>query len=370
MGLSIQIMGNTRARDRSGNRTSVNEVCSRFGEWKMRIGAEYCTGSFVVFLALLFLLAVFAQSDLSYASTAHHYLATTKAKQAARQGRVTAGGLTWLCRKRECTTEGTKPAPSVKQCRALARIVGELGSCKAVAGPTMNRGSVPNSSLLDPKVIRPGAMAKPQKPQGSAINPGSSLIHTEPNILPRPLGERAGAGAGKDSALLKNRTRLPGRHVPSRRSCPDPAAQRLWISNVHHRCGNHVRRIPNCFDFTLHGEIRNVGAARYESSRSQQQIEIWEKQTRRGWTVVHTQQFGNLMPNNTARIDHPFSRWPPCDDDTCQFSAHPKYALVIRYDPDIRNDGNTKNDECNNGNNRREVSEQQLFDMLVRSVGR
>lgn len=336
----------------------------------MKIGAEYRTGSFAVVLVLLFLLAVFAQSGLSYASTTHHYLATTKAKQAASQGRVTAGGLTWLCRKRECTTEGIKSAPSVKQCRALARIVGELGSCKAVAGPTMNRDSDPNSSLLDPKALPRGAMDKPQKPQGSAINPGSSLIQTEPKILPRPLGERAGAGAGKDSTLLKDQTRLPGRHVSVKRRCPDPAAQRLWVSNVRHRCGDHVRRIPNCFDFILHGEIRNVGATRYESSRSQQQIEIWEKQARREWTLVRFQPFGNLMPNNTVQIDHRFNRWPPCDDDTCQYTAHPKYALVIRYDPDIRNDGNIKNDECNNGNNRREVSETQLYEMLVRSVGR
>ncbi|QSB45513.1 hypothetical protein IDJ81_05195 [Tsuneonella flava] len=42
-----------------------------------------------------------------------------------------------------------------------------------------------------------------------------------------------------------------------------------------------------------------------------------------------------------------------------------RLAATIVYDPDIRNDGNAANDDCETGNNRQVITSQQLAQKLA-----
>lgn len=141
---------------------------------------------------------------------------------------------------------------------------------------------------------------------------------------------------------LPNRINPHAVKLPAQ-SCPDPAAQRIDFRIIA-RASRFQGQVE------ISGVVKNVGQAAYESRPNQQSVHLYE-----GNRLVAQQAFQNLAPGQEVRVQ--FVRgWNASSPSEGEFP--PTYKLVIVYDPDIRLDGNPKNDDCR-GNN----------DVLQRSGG-
>ena len=126
--------------------------------------------------------------------------------------------------------------------------------------------------------------------------------------------------------------------------CPDPAAHELGFSIVS-RTSQFAGRVR------IVGTARNVGAAPYESGPNQQSLQLYESIPGGTPRMVAQQAFQNLAPG--AEVSVRYERdWNSSSPAEGEFP--PSYKLMVVYDPDIRLDSNTKNDDCNNANNSKE----------------
>jgi hypothetical protein len=96
------------------------------------------------------------------------------------------------------------------------------------------------------------------------------------------------------------------------------------------------------------GTVKNVGGAPYVSGPNQQIAQLYEINPGGRPRLVASRAFQNLAPNEAVTVT--FERdWNSASPAEGEFP--PTYRLLVTYDPDIRLDGNTKNDDCNSGNN-------------------
>ena len=143
---------------------------------------------------------------------------------------------------------------------------------------------------------------------------------------------------------------LPERLLP-RLACPDPAAVELRVANVRTRRGTS----GTVYEFDVVGTVRNVGAGTWSSGRGQQIASL-----ARNGTTVSSRDFVSLSPGASFSLSH-------------RMSIHaaeefpPEMSLRISYDPDIRIDGNTANDDCRTGNNQRRLTGQELLRLAATS---
>lgn len=126
--------------------------------------------------------------------------------------------------------------------------------------------------------------------------------------------------------------------TPIRQICRDPAAASL-TSMVTTNQGNAGVLL-------LQGNIVNRGNAAFVSPAAQARVQILEGRPQGGAPIVLLDQpLTNLQPGHgflvTAR--RAFTR-------NQQFP--PTFSLILSYDPDILQDGNPENDDCNSFNNR------------------
>lgn len=109
------------------------------------------------------------------------------------------------------------------------------------------------------------------------------------------------------------------------------------------------------------GKVKNVGGVAYESRPNQQTALLYEIVPGKQPRLVARQAFQNLAPG--AEITVRFGRaWNASSPAEGEFP--PSYRLVISFDPDIRTDGNPKNDDCNPANDVRERSGADINAML------
>ncbi len=135
------------------------------------------------------------------------------------------------------------------------------------------------------------------------------------------------------------------------RTCPDLVIQGLHVVNMQYNNGQYV--------FGVAGVVRNIGSANYVSRPNQQSVRF------SGVGAVHSLRFGNVPRGGSIRTGAVFS--VPGGEFT------PDITATLSFDPDIRMDKNTGNDECNTRNNKAVLSRSvinQAIDNYNRTHGR
>jgi len=130
----------------------------------------------------------------------------------------------------------------------------------------------------------------------------------------------------KNPALCRNLALKP--------ACPDPAAQ------IEFRL---VRRDSQFAGLVaVKASVKNLGAP-YVTAPGQQLLSLYEIVPGSAPRLVASQPFANLASGEVASVT--FNRtWNASSPAEGEFP--PSYRAVISYDPDIRIDGNVKNDDC------------------------
>ena len=88
----------------------------------------------------------------------------------------------------------------------------------------------------------------------------------------------------------------------------------------------------------------------YQSSPNQQQVSIIEepaggKPRQVAIEDIGGYRAGQLLVNESGAIRYTLSGWRASDE------FPPSYRFRVVFDPDIRQDGNSANDDCNRSNN-------------------
>ena len=125
---------------------------------------------------------------------------------------------------------------------------------------------------------------------------------------------------------------------PTTIQCIDPAASAIDYSIV-------ARQTPTTGTVRIRATVKNVGNAPYVSRPEQQEAQLYAVFAGGGNPqLVARQRFQNLEPGSAISLTYD-RFWSTSNE------FPPSYRLVIAYDPDIRNDGNLKNDDCRMSNN-------------------
>jgi hypothetical protein len=120
--------------------------------------------------------------------------------------------------------------------------------------------------------------------------------------------------------------------------CVDPAVTAVDYALV-------AKKSATTGTVRIRGTVKNIGNAPYTSRADQQVAQLYEVPLGGGAPkLLATRAFQNLAAGESFSfsVDKEWS-------STTEFP--PSYKVVIVYDPDIRNDGNLKNDDCRMGNN-------------------
>jgi hypothetical protein len=151
----------------------------------------------------------------------------------------------------------------------------------------------------------------------------------------------------------------PGALVPPRTSVnftveaaprpPDPAVQPIGFQIVSCK-SRYTARIR------ITGVITNRGGP-FESRSGQQSVVLYEGQRQ----LVAKKPFQNLAPGASVNVVYERD-WNSSSPSEGEFP--PTYKLIISYDPDIRMDGNTKNDDTVSANNSTERSGREINDLI------
>ncbi len=101
--------------------------------------------------------------------------------------------------------------------------------------------------------------------------------------------------------------------------------------------------------------VKNLGDVPYSTRAGQQNVQLFEWPLGRATAGPPKKvcEFGNLAVNQEVKCqyDRPWDCSSPAEGE-----FPPNYKAMIVYDPDIRLDGNPKNDDVNSKNNSLQVS--------------
>lgn len=121
------------------------------------------------------------------------------------------------------------------------------------------------------------------------------------------------------------------------KNCPDLGAVELRVQKTSGGQYSGVIRIT--------GVVKNVGKQHFVSRAGQAYATLYEVTLTGRATVKARRQITNLAAGRSFSFG--FSKnWSTSNE------FPPEYKLVISYDPDIKTDGNPKNDDCNGANNK------------------
>lgn len=157
----------------------------------------------------------------------------------------------------------------------------------------------------------------------------------------------------------------------------------LTPGNVKHDSSNLVRTKGSCPDLALNGvEVRmlsrdpqgqyffrlaatveNIGRSNYRSSSGQQVVEVDRLSQGGGATRMENISFSSVPAGSRAtEATHDVLRWRISQE------FPPSYRFTIRFDPDIRIDGNTANDDCTVKNNSTTIRGEEI-NAVIRGSG-
>ncbi len=136
--------------------------------------------------------------------------------------------------------------------------------------------------------------------------------------------------APKTPQLSKQTVQKLKNYIP----CPDLKADKVDFEIIREKT-SHILEVR------VTGVIKNVGSQTYTSGANQQSINLYLDRT-----LMMQRKTGltSLAPGATASVSfvtefYKNNEFPPTA------------KVVISYDPDIKNDGNSMNDDCRNANN-------------------
>lgn len=142
---------------------------------------------------------------------------------------------------------------------------------------------------------------------------------------------------------------------------PDLALTRIEFHFIHvydpHEGRHHV-------EYTIQAVVKNVGHRDWKSGANQQQVNLDIRH--HGRTIHmsehnHYPQFLRVGGSGTVFLDGPVTfSW------SGKLRLFDSYHAFLVYDPDIDNDGNTANDDCNPQNQSIAVSRQRLRQAILR----
>lgn len=115
--------------------------------------------------------------------------------------------------------------------------------------------------------------------------------------------------------------------------------------------------INGLYGFTVEGNVKNAGTTAFTASAGQTQYTL-----RLGSRVLKTGNITTLAPGARIRADHIIDGWRLSDE------FPPNFTLELAYDPDIRIDNNTQNDDCRMTNNKQTLSGAEVLRLIRLSV--
>jgi len=170
--------------------------------------------------------------------------------------------------------------------------------------------------------------------QMKKIHFGWKLVSILPmaGVLVAALGLAAPAFAGPNK-INPTKLKFKGHITPQRR--PDLRV-RVWVDKRSvHQNADHT------YNFTLRGELKNVGKADYKSRRNQQVLFLHEVGKSHHITDWH---FSRLNHGQVKNVHVPIKNHPGGE-------FVPAYELALSFGPDIYMDKNPANDDRNRRNN-------------------
>jgi hypothetical protein len=123
----------------------------------------------------------------------------------------------------------------------------------------------------------------------------------------------------------------------NRPSCPNPAVTDLQIQTQNLADG-YVK-------VTVKATVKNIGGKAYSSNPGQQALFLYKN-----GTYVAKKDFEDLAVGISFSMTYSYTAKRTVVAQTVSFKAQ------INYDPDIRMDGNTGNDDCKSADNSKEKS--------------
>jgi len=268
--------------------------------------------------------------------------------------------------KLRCTTTGAKPCGI--SFRSLSRTSGYPGDTFKMYGtwgprqgtktPCINKGGPNKLTVLSWR----NTVLTVKIPRGLA--PGKYRVGVYCNF---PITKPTGGSTWKDF-IIKSRTIIRDRTIkpvdrfikPGSRPCPDPAAYAIRFQIVR-RDSQFKGRIR------ITGIVKNVGGKAFVSNPRQAGVYLYElpagvpPASATTGRVVAQRQIANLAPGATISLSYE-RNWNSSSPSEGEFPN--SYRLLITYDPDIYMDANKQNDDCNQGNNKKNRSGTEINDML------
>lgn len=129
---------------------------------------------------------------------------------------------------------------------------------------------------------------------------------------------------------------------------------RVWVDarSVH-------RNANNTYNFTIRGQVKNIGSGNYVSRNNQQVLFLHEVGKSRHIATWH---FSRLNRGQVKNVHVPVINQPGGE-------FVPAYELILSFDPDIYTDRNTANDDRNRRNNQATVSSRTISRAFARARG-
>lgn len=244
----------------------------------------------------------------------------------------------------------TRSLPHTVRCRAAGGTPDEPPPDEA-DDPTPGPVAVPQAAPIHPAPRGADAIQAPPAKQPLPTPVVPDLLAPQPRPAPGPQAD------------VRTLTPLP----PPPQGCPDPAVVSLTASVVR-RYHSIFAPFPVTGGLVeIVGVIRNVGPVRYESSPPMQEAALmWARQPQcirsvlgdvctPGGGTAEVEGFHFLGPGQETEVRHRIP-WNLAD------ASQPNYTLEIRYryDPSSGSDDRPSNDDCNPGNNRRDLRGEEI----------
>jgi len=159
------------------------------------------------------------------------------------------------------------------------------------------------------------------------------------------------AGTAHAGPIVINPTLRPTQ--PAGRILAPDLQVRVWVD------ARSVRRNTNgTYNFTIRGQVKNIGAGNYVSRNNQQVLFLHEVGKSHHITNWHFSRLnrGQVMRVHVPVINHPGGEFVPA------------YELALSFDPDIYIDSNPANDDHNHRNNQATVSSRAISSAFARAT--
>ncbi len=178
-------------------------------------------------------------------------------------------------------------------------------------------------------------------------------------IAPNHIGSNRASFKLKCLAMIQPVQRVRPvqvRPVTMIRLCPDPAAFEIRFEIVN-RTSQFDGRVR------ITGIVKNVGSKAFKSGPHQAKAYLYQLPpgAATGGTMVAQREFTNLAAGATFSLTYE-RNWRSSSPAEGEFP--PSYRLLITYDPDIYMDNNKDNDDCNQGNNKKDRSGSEINDLF------